>query len=570
MDARNKLPIGIEDFEEIRKENFYYIDKTGLIKELLNNWGKVNLFTRPRRFGKSLNMSMLKHFFEIGQDKTLFEGLFIAREQVLCAEYMGKFPVISISLKGVSGKDYQTARSMLAAIIGWEAMRFPFLAESDRLSDSEKQTYNQLASLALNADAGKPISDSLLVGSLLYLSRLLQAHYGRKVIMLIDEYDVPLDKAYQSGYYDEMVELIRNLFGQALKTNNSMQFAVLTGCLRVSKESIFTGLNNPKILSITNVQFDEHFGFTDGEVKDLLSHYGLQDRYEVMKEWYDGYRFGKADVYCPWDVISYADALCADLNAKPQAYWSNTSSNDIVRRFIEKAKTSTTKREIEQLLAGETIRKEIRQELTYRDLDTSIDNLWSVLFTTGYLTQAGETEGDVFCLKIPNQEIRKIFTQQIYTWFQETAEADGTTLNAFCEAFRNGDAAGVEKQLNAYLWNTISIRDTFVKGKKENFYHGILLGLLRYKESWAVSSNRESGEGYSDIVIEIGRERVGIIIEVKYAGDGNLDKECIEALKQIEDNDYEETLRNDGIQTILKYGIACHKKRCKVVVLKGC
>lgn len=565
MNARKKLPIGIEDFEKIRKENFYYIDKTGLIRELLNNWGEVNLFTRPRRFGKSLNMSMLKHFFEIGQDKSLFEGLFISGEQELCDEYMGKFPVISISLKGVSGKDYHVARSMLAAVIGWEAMRFSFLSQSDRLTDSEKETYNQLISLARNADAGMPVADSLLVGSLLYLSRLLQKHYGLKVIMLIDEYDVPLDKAYQAGYYDEMVDLIRSLFGQALKTNSSLQFAVLTGCLRISKESIFTGLNNPKILSITKVQFDEHFGFTDEEVRNLLAYYELQDHYDVMKEWYDGYRFGNADVYCPWDVISYADALCADPNAKPQAYWTNTSSNDIVRRFIEKAKNGTTKREIERLLAGETLRKEIHQELTYRDLDKSIDNLWSVLFTTGYLTLDGKAEGDEFCLKIPNLEIRKIFTLQIYTWFQENAEADGTALNAFCEAFRNGDVAGIEKQLNDYLWNTISIRDTFVKGKKENFYHGILLGLLKFKESWAVSSNQESGEGYSDISIEIDRERVGIIIEVKYARDGNLDRACMEALKQIEDNDYEETLRKEGMQIILKYGIACYKKQCKVV-----
>ena len=565
MEVWQKLPIGIEDFEKLRKNNFYYIDKTGLIKELLNNWGEVNLFTRPRRFGKSLNMSMLKCFFEIGQDKTIFEGLEISRETALCEQYMGKYPVISVSLKGVYGRDFQAAKSMLASIIGLEVMRFEFLRTDDKLSDSEKEVYDQLCSLSRLANVGLEIPDSLITESLRMLSKLLQRYYDQRVIILVDEYDVPLDKAYQFGYYDEMVELIRNLFGQAMKTNNCLQFAVLTGCLRVSKESIFTGLNNPKIYSVTSVTFDEYFGFTDEEVKLLLSHYGLQSHYGTIKEWYDGYRFGSVDIYSPWDVLNFADALCVDSDAVPQAYWINTSGNEIVRKFVRKAKASSTRREIEQLIAGETIRKEIYQELTYRDLDSTIGNLWSVLLTTGYLTQVGKPEGDVFDLRIPNLGIRKIFVRQIYEWFQETAEADGSTLNAFCEAFENGNAAGIETQFNDYLWNTIIIRDTFVKGKKENFYHGILLGLLRYKESWAVSSNRESGEGYSDIVIEIGRERVGIIIEVKYSDDGKLDKACAEALEQIEKNDYEQVLRDNGMQTILKYGIACHKKQCKVV-----
>lgn len=559
-----KLPIGIEDFEKIRKENFYYIDKTGLIRELLENWGEVNLFTRPRRFGKSLNMSMMKHFFEIGQDKALFEGLEIAGEQELCEKYMGKFPVISISLKGVSGRNYQVARSMLASIIRLEAMRFQFLLTSNRLSDDDKQTYHQLISLSPNI-AGLATSDDLLMNSLLMLSQLLQKHFDRKVILLIDEYDVPLDKAYQSGYYDEMVELISNLFSQAMKSNGALQFAVLTGCLRVSRESIFTGLNNVNIYTISNVAFHEYFGFIEQEVKDMLAYYGLTDKHDIIREWYDGYRFGNMEVYCPWDVINYCRDLRQNPNAYPQAYWINTSGNDIIRRFLQKSESATTKREIEQLIAGESVQKEIHQELTYRELDSSINNLWSVLFTTGYLTQEGEAKEDVFCLRIPNLGIRKIFIRQIYTCFQESAEADGTTLSAFCDAFQNGDAAGVEKQLNTYLWNTISIRDTFVKGKKENFYHGILLGLLRYKENWAVSSNRESGEGYSDIMVEAGRERIGIIIELKYPGDGNLDRGCDEALKQIEKNDYEEVLRNNGMKIILKYGIACYKKQCKVV-----
>ena len=563
MKSWKKLPIGIENFEEMHKEDFYYIDKTGLIRELLQNWGKVNLFTRPRRFGKSLNMSMLRCFFEIGRDHSVFQGLEISKEQALCEQYMGKFPVISVSLKGVSGRDFQAAKDMLATIIGGEAMRFQFLSTSDRLSVEEKERYSRLMSLALHPDA--EIADAYLVSSLQVLSQLLVKHYGQNVVILIDEYDVPLDKAYQAGYYDEMVTLIRNLFSQALKTNDCLQFAVLTGCLRVSKESIFTGLNNPKVFSITDVRFDEYFGFTDREVRELLDFYGLQEHYDTINKWYDGYCFGKKGVYCPWDVINYVDDLCADPDARPRDYWSNTSSNDIVRRFIESAQNSTTKREIEQLIAGEAIQKEICQELTYRDLDKSINNLWSVLFTTGYLTQMGRPAGDVYKLKIPNLEIRRIFTKQIYEWFQESAEADGDTLNAFCEAFRTGDVAGIEKQFHEYLWNTISIRDTFVKGKKENFYHGILLGLLSYKASWAVSSNRESGEGYSDIVVEVGRERLGIIIEVKYSEDGNLEKGCAEALRQIEDNDYEEVLRENGMQTILKYGIACYKKLCKVV-----
>ncbi|MBO4976925.1 MAG: AAA family ATPase [Lachnospiraceae bacterium] len=557
-----KLPIGIENFEEIRTENFYYIDKTGLIKELLHNWGKVNLFTRPRRFGKSLNMSMLKYFFEYGSDSSLFAGLEIEQEEKLCEEYMGKFPVISISLKGVSGSTFEAARSMFCSVIGREALRFQFLLSSDELTLVEKQLYAQLIKVEQESFS---MAEADLVNSLLTLSELLRKHFGQKVIILIDEYDVPLDKAKQYGYYDSMVNLVRSIFSQALKSNDNLFFAVLTGCLRISKESIFTGLNNPKIFSITDVQFDEYFGFTNQEVEALLTYYDCEEAFETIKDWYDGYQFGMVDVYCPWDVMNYVDALRVNPQAAPRDYWTNTSSNDMVRRFIQKAKTTTTKREIEQLIAGETIHKEIHQELTYRDVDSTIDNLWSVLYMTGYLTQEGEPDGDIFCLKIPNLEIRKIFTKQIYTWFQETVQADGSTLDAFCEAFRKGDAAGIEKQFNEYLWNTISIRDTFVKAKKENFYHGILLGLLSYKESWAVSSNRESGEGYSDIVIEIGEERLGIIIELKYAEDGKLEQGCSRALEQIEMQRYEEVLLNDGMQKVLKYGIACCKKRCKVV-----
>lgn len=561
MKITKKLPVGIENFEEIRTEGFYYIDKTGLIKDLLHSWGKVNLFTRPRRFGKSLTMSMLRSFFEIDCSKGLFDGLEISRESELCNEYMGKFPVISISLKGVSGESFSTARSMMCSVIGSEAMRFQFLLESERLSHKDKELYNQLT----DVDNHYSMSDAVLINSLLTLTTLLKKHYDQKVIILIDEYDVPLDKAFQFGYYDSMVNLIRSLFMQALKSNDSLYFSVLTGCLRVSKESIFTGLNNPKVHSITSVRFDEYFGFTDHEVRQLLTDYGLTEHFSAIKQWYDGYRFGEVDVYCPWDVICYCDELLDDPHAEPQEYWSHTSSNNIVRRFINKA-TKQTQNEIERLIAGETLSKEIHQELTYTDLDTTIANLWSVLFTTGYLTQRGKIQGNRYQLAIPNREIRQIFITQVKEWFSDIVRKDTPKLDAFCTAFFKGDASLIEEQFNSYLMKTISIRDTNVpKAKKGNFYHGILLGLLSHMEDWLISSNAESGEGYSDILVEIEAEKIGIVIEVKYAQHHSLDAACKEALQQIEANNYAETLLADGMTTILKYGIACYKKHCKVI-----
>lgn len=570
---KKKLPIGIESFEKIRIEDFYYIDKTGLIKALLYNWGEVNLFTRPRRYGKSLNMSMLKSFFEINTDKeykkNLFEGLDIANDTDLCKTYMGKFPVISISLKGVNGTDFSAARSMMSSIIGNEALRFYFLSESPKLNEKEIKLFNQLTEVDESNREGFIMSDTVLTSSLKILSMLLQKHYEKKVIILIDEYDVPLAKAFDNGYYDEMVMLIRNLFEQVLKTNDSLQFAVLTGCLRVSKESIFTGLNNLKVLSITDVRFDEYFGFTDKEVQDLLKYYELTEFYGIVKDWYDGYRFGNVHIYCPWDVICYCDELRFDPKALPKDYWSNTSSNEAVRHFIENAETNTTKREIERLVEGDIIKKEIRRELTYRELYNNAENIWSVLYTTGYLTQQGEPDGDIFPLVIPNQEVRKIFTKQITDWFQDTVRKDGAALNAFCEAFEKGDAAEVEKQFNSYLRKTISIRDTFVKkDRKENFYHGILLGLLSFKGNWNVWSNRKSGEGYSDILVEIEDKDMGIVVEVKYSDDENLEAVCRQALKQINDKNYPEELQQLGLNHILKFGIACYKKRCKVISLR--
>lgn len=567
-ERRKKLPIGVEFFSEMIRDDFYYIDKTGLIRELLYDRGKVNLFTRPRRFGKSLNMSMLQDFFQIGCDKTLFAGMKIEQEKELCEKYMGQFPVISVSLKGVDGLTFREACAALKSIVGKEAMRFQFLENSEKLTLQDKEIYRQLIAIDTQNREVYAMSENILKQGLQNLSALLAKHYGRQVILLIDEYDVPLDKAFQNGYYDEMVSLIRNLFGNVLKTNSDLYFAVLTGCLRVAKESIFTGLNNLKILTITDSRFDEYFGFTDNEVKQMLEYYDLSEHYDMTRKWYDGYRFGNIGVYCPWDVLNYCDKLCADPEAQPEDYWSNTSGNYIVRSFIDKANAQTRK-EIEQLIAGEEIEKTIKQELTYSELDSTIENLWSVLFTTGYLTQRGKTEGKKYRLVIPNLEIRELFIMQIREWFQETAVKNRKTLNTFCGAFLKNNPQKIEELFGDYLWNTISIRDTAVaKERKEDFYHGILLGLFGFMDDWTVKSNAESGLGYSDILIEAGRERTGIVIEVKYAENGNMDAACTEALRQIEEKQYESRLKEDGMKTILKYGIACYKKECHVMAGK--
>lgn len=563
MEKIRRLPIGIENFEKIRTEDFYYVDKTGMIADLLNNWGLVNLFTRPRRFGKSLNMSMLEKFFGYGCDERLFEGLEIAKEEELCRKYMGKFPVIAISLKDVNGVDYETAQELLRSVIGNTAMKFQYLLESDKLSPIEITRYSQIINMG-TGDKGFAMSWDVLVDSLFTLTGLLQKHHGKDVIVIIDEYDVPLDKAQQAGYYDEMLGLIRGMFSRVLKGNDSLYFAVMSGCLKMAKESIFTGLNNFKVFAATDVRFHERFGFTDEEVKAMLAYYGLSHKFDAVKEWYDGYRFGKTDVYCPWDVISYVDLLCADSEASPKAFWINTSGNEIIRRFIGMAKMST-RREIEQLINGEIIIKKINQELTYRELYGRMDNLWSVLFMTGYLTSRGETGGELYQLAIPNLEIKKIFIEQIQAWFEEEVSRDAPKLDAFCDAFLRADKDAVEAQFNEYLRKTISIRDTNARnGRKENFYHGILLGLLSHREDWDVISNAESGDGYSDIFVEAEEEGMGIVIEVKYAEEGLWDAGCRQALEQIERMGYETRLYQDGMDTVIKYGIACNKKRCKV------
>ncbi|WP_287477892.1 AAA family ATPase [Anaerostipes sp.] len=562
-----KLPVGIENFEEFQRENFYYADKTLFIKELLENWGKVNLFTRPRRFGKSLNMSMIKCFFEVGCERTLFNGLKIMREKELCEKYMGQFPVIFISLKGVDGLNYKAANAALCNIIGREALRFQFLQKSSHLSEEEKDSYRRLIKIGSDSQGFFDMTDSILTDSLQILTQLLEKHYGQKVILLIDEYDVPLDKAFQQGYYNEMVSLLRNMLGNVLKTNDALYFAVLTGCLRISKESIFTGLNNLKVHTISDVRYDEYFGFTDADVEKMLKFYDMSSYMDIIKEWYDGYIFGNVNVYCPWDVINYCDELLANPQTRPKNYWANTSGNAMVRRFIGKA-DKNTKNEIEKLLDGRTILKAVKEELTYPELDDSIDNLWSVLYATGYLTKRHSDleDEELMKLAIPNKEIRKLFTDLVKDWFQETTLADTSRINRFCSAFSRGDAALIQDMLNDYLWNSISVRDTAVrKNMKENFYHGMLLGMLNSQENWMTQSNAETGEGYSDISV-CTPERTGIIIELKYAHDGNLQAACKAALKQIEERKYDVGLQRQGMKKIMKYGIAFYEKECMVVM----
>lgn len=545
MASTMKLPVGIDDFRKLRESHFYYVDKTRLIEQLLLNWSEVTLFTRPRRFGKTLNMSMLKSFFDIGTDETLFDGLYISGNKELCDEYMGKYPVIFLSLKGVEGLTYEEAFEAFVRIMGKEVNRVSFLADSDKLTQIEREQYK---GLTIMKNGRLAFDKEKLISSLQLLSQLLYKHYGKKTVILIDEYDVPLDKAFQNGYYNEMVSLIRGLFGQALKTNEFLQFAVLTGCLRISKESIFTGLNNFKVMSITDSHFDE------------------------VKEWYDGYHFGRADVYCPWDVINHADHLRDDSDAKPQTYWINSSGNSLVRRLINRA-DSSTKDEIERLIAGEAIEKVIRQDLTYDEIENSIDNIWSVLFTTGYLTKIGEvklpdSESYAYKLVIPNKEVREVFVLQIQEWFKAVVANDNDAMKLLSKAILDKDEEILARQLNIVMGRMISILDTKAPDDmKENFYHGLLLGLLRGSNpDWLIKSNRESGDDFSDILIKPENPDLGIVIEVKYAKEfKKLDAACDAAMAQIKQKRYDETLRDEGRCDILAYGIAFCRKRCRVV-----
>ena len=563
MDEFLKLPVGIDNFEKIRRNGFYYVDKTSLIEQLFSNWGEVNLFTRPRRFGKTLNMSMLKYFFEIGTDRSLFDGLHISSNEKICSEHMGKYPVIFLSLKNAEGLNFDTAKYQMVELIARETERFSFLAEDANLSDRDRDKYNALAAFA---DGRYQMSDDVLYGSLQTLSELLYKHFNQKTVILIDEYDVPLDKAFQHGYYREMVALIRAMFGRALKTNEALAFAVLTGCLRVSKKSIFTGLNNFKILSITDSRFDEQFGFTDEEVQRLLADYHLEARFSETKEWYDGYRFGNVDVYCPWDVINHIDRIKDDPNARPEAYWINTSGNDLVKRFVDKA-NRTTRNEIEQLIAGNAIEKILRLDLTYDEIDNSIENLWSVLFTTGYLTQAGMTEDGAYRLVIPNREICEVFKLQLQEWFKKSIFSNTEQLTAFWKAFEEGNTDGVEMYLNRIMSNSISVFDIKTgEGKKEISYHNLLVGILTGNADWLVKSNVEAGEEFADIIVETEDPNAGIVVELKYTKNyDEMEQACRAALDQINDRRYQEYLLNDGRKDITLYGITFCKKRCKAM-----
>lgn len=558
MEKKLKLPVGIDGFEKIRRNGFYYIDKTKLIEQLFLNWGEVNLFTRPRRFGKTLNMSMLKSFFEIGTDTSLFDGLYVSENKELCEQHQGQYPVIFLSLKDVEGLSFSEAKRKCIQLIKREAERFYDLKNSERLLDIDKKNYCRLLDMTVQEEDSDIVSSSIKM-----LSVLLYKHYGKKTVILIDEYDVPLDKAFQHGYYKEMVHFIRGLLGEALKTNDSLSFAVLTGCLRVSKESIFTGLNNFKILSITDTRFDEQFGFTDTEVRKLLLDYHLEDRFEEVKEWYDGYRFGNADVYCPWDVINFVDRAKDDKEAKPEAYWINTSGNDLVKRFIDKA-NKTTKNEIERLINGEAIEKELRLDLTYEEVDQSIENLWSVLFTTGYLTQSGRNENGAYRLIIPNREVREVFRIQINEWFKKSIFSNTERLTAFWKAFEEGDTEGVEQYLNRVLSNSISVFDTKArKEEKESSYHNLLVGILTGNADWLVKSNVEAGEGFADIIVETDDPDAGIVAELKYTKNfDDMKMTCQKAIDQIRDRRYQEYLLNDDRKDIRLYGITFCKKRC--------
>lgn len=558
MDDKKRLPVGIEDFAEIRKGNFYYVDKTKMIEQLLTNWGSANLFTRPRRFGKSLNMSMLKAFFSIDTDKKLFDDLYISENKKLCEEYMGKYPVLSISLKRIEARNYDIARNMAASVISDEAKRFQFLLESNNLSEIDKNDYKKLLQ--------DEMSEQTLRMGLKDLSRLLHKHYNQKVIVLIDEYDVPLAKANEYGYYDQMIDLIRSIFGNLLKTNEAVLFSVLTGCLQIAKESIFTGLNTFSVYSITDVEFDEYFGFTDEEVKKILEYYNQNQNYSIIKEWYDGYRFGSVDVYCPWDVLNYVKTYNVNPSVEPKNYWSNTSGNDVITHFIDSLgkENQLTKYELEKLVNGETVYKNISHEITYKDLYSNINNIWSTLFMTGYLTQRGKADSSLYPLAIPNLEIRNIITEHILTKFSEKISKDGKMQDEFTHALLNGDENKVQTVFSEYMAQTISVRETYVRSiYKENFYHGLLLGILSYKAEWLISSNKESGDGFSDIMIEAHEQNTGIIIEVKYAED-NLEDIARKAIKQINSKNYSDNLVRNGMKKILKYGIVCCKKQCVV------
>ena len=537
-----------------------------MIKTLLQGeMDQVTLITRPRRFGKTMAMNMLNSFLDIRKDsRHLFKGLEIFDEVEICEKWMNQYPTLFLSFKDVDGTTFENAFNFLKFIISEACKQHVYLLDSDEIDEGDKLVFQKL----------KTCSASMMEiqSCILRITNMLKSYYKKPVILLIDEYDVPLDKAFQNGYYKEMVSLIRGLFGQALKTNEFLQFAVLTGCLRVSKESIFTGLNNFEINSIVDIAHDEQFGFTDDEVRKLLLDYDRSERYPDVKEWYDGYHFGNTDIYCPWDVINFAKKLVWDPSARPSAFWINSSGNDMVKRFVDKA-DQTTRDEIEKLVAGGFVEKQLRLDLTYDEIDNTIDNLWSVLFTTGYLTKAGEVRlpdsgSYAYKLVIPNKEVREVFVLQIQEWFKAVVAKDDDTMKLLSRAILDKDEKQIARQLNIVMSRMISILDTKASDDmKENFYHGLLIGLLRGSNpGWLIKSNRESGDGFSDILIKPEDPDAGIVIEVKYAKEMiSLDAACEAAMAQIKEKRYDEALRDEGRCDILAYGIAFCRKRCRVV-----
>lgn len=560
------LPIGIDNFEKLITRGYYFVDKTLLIKDLLDNKADANLFTRPRRFGKTLNMSMLQYYFEDRRDELtgdkidnsyLFEGLNIKEEGEQYTEYIGQYPVINLSLKSGKQPNYKMAYDSLIDEIMKEYRRHNFVLNSDKLLESEKKIF-------LNISNGEA-KEIEYAKSLQFLSICLEKYFGRKTIILIDEYDVPLENAFFQGFYDEMISFMRSLFESALKTNPSLEFSVITGCLRISRESIFTGLNNLKIISILDDRYAEHFGFTDDEVIKICEDYNMQQKYETIKQWFNGYIFGETNVYNPWSVMQYVDDLKANINKSPKSYWANTSSNSIVKRLIERA-DDITKGEIEALIEGKTIEKPVHEDITYDDVYDNLDNLWNFMFFTGYFKKISErmdenTQENFVELAIPNLEVKYIFRTKILKWFNEKIKSEDLSL--LYTSIIKGEVDVFQKEVNRLLKKTISFNDAY-----ENFYHGFMIGLLSHMDGYIVKSNRETGDGRCDIYIKpLSIFDKAVIIEMKVCDKPKeLFTKSQDALQQIEDKKYAYELNESGYEDIIKYGMAFYRKDCLVKI----
>ncbi|NFO46435.1 AAA family ATPase [Clostridium botulinum] len=551
------LPIGVDSFEKLITRDYYYIDKTLLIKDLLDNKAYVNLFTRPRRFGKTLNMSMLQYYFEKREENNsyLFENLNIMEAGEEYISHMGQYPVINLSLKSAKQPNFELAYISIARRIAEEYKRHEYILKSENLKNEKERFFKILKEQGDEGD---------YTDSIFFLSQCLEKYHNKKVIILIDEYDVPLENAFFEGFYDKMIAFLRSLFESALKTNSSLEFSVITGCLRISRESIFTGLNNLNIVSILNDRYAEHFGFTDDEVKKILKDYKLEEKYSVIKEWYNGYIFGSTNVYNPWSVVKYVYDLLPNINVFPSSYWANTSSNSIVKSLIEKA-DSVTKKEIELLIEGKTIEKRVHEDITYDEMYDSMENLWNFMFFTGYFKKVGERmdeeDNHYITLKIPNKEVKYIFKNKILKWFHDKVKVKD--LSKMYSAIFSKDVETFQKELNAMLRQTISFNDAY-----ENFYHGFTLGVLANMHDFLVKSNREAGDGRSDIFIKsLSIFEPCVILELKVCDKPkDIFKKCDEALAQIDAKNYEEELKEEGYENIIKYGISFYRKDCVIKV----